>query len=186
MLIEIVPHNPGWALGFARVKADLRPCLPPRSQIHHIGSTAVPGLAAKDIIDVQVSVPDLDRFDDTALTSAGFRRRPPTTDHCPPGMSLPKVDLQKRLYRGDTPLRANVHLRETGRFNQRYPLLCRDYLHGHPLASAAYATIKHRLATHFPSNPDAYYDIKDPVFDLIMAAAEAWATASGWTIPPSD
>ena len=56
----------------------------------------------------------------------------------------------------------------------------------HPISAAAYATIKQNLAARFPDDQDAYYDIKDPVFDLIMAAAEPWAQATQWTIPASD
>ncbi len=186
MPIEIVAPNPEWPQAFARVKAALIPALPKGTAIHHIGSTAVAGLAAKEIIDVQVTVPALAHFDDTALSAAGFHRRPPALDHCPAGLILPQTALQKRLYRGETPHRSNVHLRQRGRFNQRYALLCRDYLRATPLAAAAYGTIKQQLAAHFSDDIDAYYDIKDPTFDLIMAAAEAWAKASDWAIPPPD
>ena len=186
MQIQILPANPRWPLAFARVKAELMPALPAGAQVHHIGSTAVPGLATKDIIDVQVTVARLADIDDTALTVAGFLCRRATTDHCPPGMTLPAPDLAKCLYASDHPHRAHIHFREQGRFNQRYPLLCRDYLRSHPLAAAACAAVKHHLVAHFPGDPDAYYAIKDPVFDLIMTGAEAWAQTSRWTAPSSD
>lgn len=186
MPIVIVPPRPDWPQTFARIKAAVMPALPPGAQVHHIGSTAVAGLAAKDIIDVQVTVTALTDIDDAALATCGLTLRRPTMDHCPPGMTLPAADLAKRLFAADQPHRANIHFREQGRFNQRYPLLCRDYLRAHPLTAAAYATIKHHLAARFPNDIDAYYDIKDPVFDLIMAAAEPWALTTGWTPPPGD
>lgn len=186
MQIVIVPANPLWPQAFARVKAALLPALPPVAQVHHIGSTAVPGLPAKDIIDLQVTVTSLADIDDAALATQGFRARRHTTDHTPPGLTLAPADLAKRLFRGDQPHHAHVHFREQGRFNQRYALLCRDYLRSHPLAAAAYATIKQHLAARFPNDVEAYYDIKDPVFDLIMASAEAWAAHTGWTLPPGD
>ena len=55
-----------------------------------------------------------------------------------------------------------------------------------PHAAASYALIKRELAARHADDVDAYYAVKDPVCDLIMAAAEPWALASGWTLPPSD
>ena len=81
---------------------------------------------------------------------------------------------------------ANLHIRARDRFNQRYPLLCRDYLRAHPDAAAAYAEIKRQLARRFADDADAYYDIKDPVFDVIMAGAREWAERTAWQEPASD
>nr|WP_259664542.1 GrpB family protein [Rhizobium binae] len=47
-----------------------------------------------------------------------------------------------------------MHIREKGRFNQRYSLLCRDFLRAHPIAASAYALIKQRLAQRFPDDVD--------------------------------
>ncbi|MEO8241707.1 MAG: GrpB family protein [bacterium] len=185
MLIQIRPPRASWPADFGRVKTALLPVLPSGAIVHHIGSTAVPGLAAKDIIDIQVTLARLTDLDATALTGAGFERASPTRDHQPPGMKLAAVDLAKQMFRAALPV-ANIHIRVHGRFNQRYPLLCRDYLRAHPLAAAAYGAIKQNLATRFPNDAEAYYDIKDPVFDLIMVGAEAWAAATGWTLPPGD
>lgn len=96
-------------------------------------------------------------------------------DHCPPGQNLEPLELRKLFFKqieGGRP--ANLHIREFGRFNQKYPLLCRDYLRAHPLAAAAYAEIKMQLAKRFADDVDSYYDIKDPVFDLIMEGAKDW------------
>ena len=185
MQIVISPPNPTWPATFQRLKSTLLPLLPASAQIHHIGSTAVPNLSAKDIIDIQITLPHLSDLNHQPLTAAGLTRRPPTRDHMPPGLTLPPYDLAKILYRCDAPA-AHIHIREQGRFNQRYPLLCRDYLRAHPLAAAAYATIKQGLAARFPDDAEAYYDIKDPVFDLIMVAAEAWAQRTAWTLPLAD
>ena len=186
MPIVIVPADPNWPQAFAGIKAALTPALPAGAVVHHIGSTAVPGLAAKDIIDLQVTVASLTQIDTTALAAAGFNLRAPTSDHCPPGMTLPPSDLCKRLFGTNQPHAAHVHFRELGRFNQRYPLLCRDYLRAHSPAAAAYAVIKHNLAARFPDDIEAYYAIKDPVFDLIMVGAAAWAERIAWTAPPGD
>ncbi len=181
-MIEIVPYREAWPSTFAGIAARLREAAP-AAAIHHIGSTSVPGLAAKDIIDVQVTVSDLGAA--PALEAAGFLKTPHVTDHCPPGFSLPPEQLRKRLYKLESPA-ANVHVREAGRFNQRYPLLCRDYLRAHRAAADAYGAIKRNLARIVGDDVEAYYDVKDPVFDLLMAGAEDWAAATAWSLPPSD
>lgn len=186
MLIQIVAPNPSWPDAFARIRTVLLPALPTQVLIHQIGSTAVPGLVAKDVIDIQVTVPKLAAFEPDRLARAGFERRPPTADHCPPGQTLPAPELAKVMFRATRPVLAHIDIREAGRFNQRYALLCRDDLRAHTLAAAAYGAIKLNLALRFPNDIQAYYAIKDPVFDLLMAGAEAWAAASNWTEPGPD
>ncbi len=186
MSIEILPPRHSWGDDFAGLKQALLRAVPSGAAIHHIGSTAVPGLAAKDIIDIQVSVDALDRIDINAFVREGFNHRPSiATDHSPPGLHLTEADLRKLFFKS-AGRPANIHIREKGRFNQRYPLLCRDFLRAHPVATAAYALIKQRLAGFFPDNADAYYDIKDPVFDIIMDGAYDWAKLTGWNEPPGD
>lgn len=186
-LIDICPPDPTWPAQFQALKASLLPALPAGAVIHHIGSTAVPDLPAKDIIDIQVTLDDLATADIASITAAGFATRPgaPRTDHCPPGLDLPPEQLAKLFFKS-TGRPANLHIRQAGRFNQRYPLLCRDYLRSHFGAAQAYAQVKQQLAQRFPDDVDAYYDIKDPVFDIIMAGANDWAGFVGWTPPPGD
>jgi GrpB-like predicted nucleotidyltransferase (UPF0157 family) len=138
------------------------------------------------VIDVQVTDAS---FEDLApiFARAGFKLLEGyTQDHQPPGISLPDIELEKRLFNPTSGRRANVHVRIQGRFNQRYPLLCRDYLRQHPGAASAYAEIKRQLARHFPNDVEAYYDVKDPVFDLIMVGAEDWARSTNWEPGASD
>lgn len=186
-MIEIVPYRAEWPHEFARLGATIREAVGDHAMaIHHIGSTSVPSLDAKDIIDIQLTVADLDAPIRASLEEARFWMVDRTvTDHLPPGMTLESSELDKRLY-GYRGRRVNLHVRQAGRFNQRYPLLCRDYLRTHPLAAQAYREIKRQLARRFPEDMEAYYDIKDPVFDVIMAGAEEWATFTSWSPPPSD
>jgi GrpB-like predicted nucleotidyltransferase (UPF0157 family) len=185
-MIVIVPYKPEWPSEFAAIAARIRAVAGDSIvAIHHIGSTSVPGLAAKDIIDTQITVTDIATADRLPLPAAGFKLFPYRTDHCPPGMTLPPEQLEKCYFK-DEALPAHVHVRVQGRFNQRYPLLCRDYLRTHPGAANAYGAIKIALARLHPDDQDAYYDVKDPVFDVIMAGAEDWARYTGWTVPPGD
>ena len=184
-MIEIVPYKDSWPQDFGEIGSSLRAVLGDAAlAIHHIGSTSVPGLAAKDVIDVQVTLSSLEDSLRFRLEGAGFVWREIANDHCPPGMNLEPQELEKRY--AQLPKRANIHLRVQGRFNQRYALLCRDYLRSHPMAANAYAEIKRQLARKFPEDADSYYDIKDPVFDVLMAGAEDWARFTDWQPGPSD
>jgi GrpB-like predicted nucleotidyltransferase (UPF0157 family) len=190
-MIEIVDCKPSWAAEFLEIGSKIRATLGARAlAIHHIGSTSVPNLAAKDVIDVQITVVKLEeQVLKPTLEQAGFVWREGVIhDHRPPGMTLPDSELEKHFVAWESGgiRRANIHIRVEGRFNQRYALLCRDYLRSHPMARDAYAQIKQQLARYFPENVDAYYDIKDPVFDVIMVGANEWASFTSWQPTPSE
>jgi GrpB-like predicted nucleotidyltransferase (UPF0157 family) len=182
--IEILPHQVRWLEEFRKIGSRLRGALGDAAlRIDHIGSTSVAGLAAKDIIDVQITVSNLDHLEGLGLTW----REGVMSDHTPPGMTLPSADLEKRYAQARAPQRvAHVHIRVEERFNQRYALLCRDYLRAHDGTRDAYAEVKRQLARYFPDDVDAYYDIKDPAFDLFMTGAWEWAKFVGWQPDVSD
>jgi GrpB-like predicted nucleotidyltransferase (UPF0157 family) len=187
-LIEIVPYDPTWPEQFEQVAAPLRAALGDGAvRIDHIGSTSVPGLAAKDVIDIQVTVADLDAAREpviTALTALGYQHLDWISgDHIPPSYDDTPEEWRKLIFRGPAgQRRVNLHVREAGRANQRYALLFRDYLRADPLAAGAYVQIKLALARLHPNDQDAYYDVKDPVCDIIMAAAERWAMLTDHTL----
>jgi GrpB-like predicted nucleotidyltransferase (UPF0157 family) len=188
--VEIVPYDPGWPAEFRPIGARLREAAGELAlRIDHVGSTAVPGLAAKDVIDVQITASALEPGGplETALAARGFQRRADIDrDHDPPGVTWTPGDWEKWLLEGPADLRpANVHVRVDGRPNQRYALLFRDYLLENPITAAAYAELKRRLAAIAPTRAD-YADAKDPACDLIMGAAEEWADLTGWRPGPSD
>ena len=91
------------------------------------------------------------------------------------------AEWEKRYYQpppGQRP--THMHVRILGRANQRYPILFRDYLRSHPSAAGGYAAFKRCLASYFPEDRLSYTLIKDPVCDVIMAAAEEWSQATQW------
>ncbi|MCU1387373.1 MAG: hypothetical protein JWL72_711 [Ilumatobacteraceae bacterium] len=188
--IEIVAPRAEWADEFVEIATYLRALLERAgvvvAEIEHIGSTAVPGLAAKDVIDIQIGITELDDARlATAMSRGGYSWRDDIrVDHEPPGMTIAPKQLEKRFAgQGDGSRRMNIHFRVPGRFNHRYALLCRDYLRTHRAAADAYGEVKRNLARLFPDDVDAYYAVKDPVFDVIMAGAEDWAAATGWCPP---
>jgi GrpB-like predicted nucleotidyltransferase (UPF0157 family) len=182
-LILIEPYSDAWPERFGELAGRIRAALGDRAlRIDHIGSTAVPGLGAKPVIDVQVTVDDL--ADADPLLAAGFEEQVGFEDHRPPGAGGPEADWRKRFF-NPAAGRANVHVRVQGRANQRYALLFRDYLRAHADAARAYEELKRGLARHVP-DIGVYTDVKDPACDLIAIAAEAWAAATGWEPGPSD
>ncbi len=187
-MITIVDYQPTWTTEFAAIAATLRRGLGDLAlRIDHIGSTSVPGLAAKNIIDVQITVAGLDPQVLALLTALGYTRAPGIwNDHRPPSSQGPDSDWEKWFMREPAGQRlTNTHVRIQGRPNQRYPLLFRDYLRTHGATAAAYAELKRRLAREL-ADSTTYPDVKDPAVDLIFFAAEDWAAATGWQMGPPD
>lgn len=187
-MIEIVEYRLDWPGEFARIAAQLKQTLGELAhRIDHIGSTAVPGLAAKDRIDIQISVAALNDEVKQRLESLGYIHASQiTADHQPPGDSSLAEHWQKWFFRAPPAQRpTNTHVRVAGLRNQRYALLFRDYLRAHPATAAAYGELKRRLAREL-RDPESYPDVKDPAVDLIYLAAEAWAAQTGWQLVSSD
>ena len=186
MRVVVVPYDPAWPDRASALIAGLREVLGPRAlRIEHIGSTAIPGMAAKDVIDLQVSVADLEsaaRDFDAPLGAQGFQRVPYEHDHVPAGLGDDPARWVKRLWsrRGHAAGDVNLHVRLAGSPNERVALLFRDWLRAHPAAVLAYAAFKRGLADAVP-DLGAYTDVKDPVVDLVIAAAEPWASETGWS-----
>ena len=138
--VAIVPYRPPWPES-ARVLIEvLRAALHPMARrIEHIGRTAIPGMAAKDILDIQVSVADLKDVDeafDPPLFALGFERSPYRFDHVPAGGAHEPTRWEKRLWsrRGHVDGAVNLHTRIEGSPNERLALLFRDWFRAHPEA----------------------------------------------------
>jgi GrpB-like predicted nucleotidyltransferase (UPF0157 family) len=174
----VADYDPAWPGRFAALAAGLRTALGPVAErIDHIGSTAVPGLAAKPVIDIQVSVAALEPVTPfrRPLERLGYVYRADNTERT------------KRYFREPpgTP-RTHVHVRRTGSFSQQFPLLLRDYLRSHPQAAAEYQAVKLRLAARYPADRHAYADAKVPYFWDLIRRADEWAQQAGWTPGPGD
>lgn len=187
-MVTIHPYQTDWPLSFQEIAATLRSVLGHSAlRIDHIGSTAVPGLAGKNRIDIQITVAALsDQLLSDMMALGLSRYKGLIHDHIPPGANNADHEWEKWLFvqRGG-PCDANIHIRIQGRLNQRYPLLFRDYLRCHPATANAYAELKRRLVANLV-DPDTYPDVKDPAVDLIYLAVEEWATATGWVLAETD
>jgi GrpB-like predicted nucleotidyltransferase (UPF0157 family) len=149
--IEILEPQSRWPAEFAAAAARLRQALGPLAlAINHIGSTSVPGLHAKDVIDIQIGVAALDPAGplQAAIEAAGYRLRDNIWfDHVPGGDDPDPERWAKRMggaAEGDR--RTHIHIRVRGRPNERYALLFRDFLRATPAAATTYGLIKRELA----------------------------------------
>ena len=175
---RVVPWDPAWPGLFRELGARLRRELGALAlRIDHIGSTAVPGLDAKPIVDVQVSV--------ASLEPAGAYR--PALERAGLVWRADNPERTKRYFRerpGER--RTHVHVRRAGSFSEQLALLFRDYLRADPAWAARYAAEKHRLAHLLTSDRKAYVEGKEPFVWETVRRADGWAQATGWEPGPSD
>jgi dephospho-CoA kinase len=177
-----------WLVDYADLATRLGAALASLAvRIDHIGSTSVPELPAKDVIDLQVIVGQLDReLIMRTLGEAGFEQRVGDwnfRDHIPAGWSGDPELWQKLVFGPPRDVRpCNVHVRVLGQPNERYALLFRDFLRADDAARVAWGRFKVELA-RTTKNLSDYGAVKDPATDLLMAAAERWATDVAWTHP---
>jgi GrpB-like predicted nucleotidyltransferase (UPF0157 family) len=186
--IVVIPYTEAWADEFNTLGTRLRSILQNEAlRIDHIGSTSVPGLAAKDIIDIQVTVADLDNmasFIDRMCQEGFVHREKNLSDEF-----VGEIDpgqLRKRYFReADGDRSVHIHVRQDGLLNQRYPILFRDFLRSNATVRAGYEQIKLRLAEIFPESIEGYLYIKDPLMDIIFEGATVWARETDWR-PDAD
>ncbi len=182
---SVVSHRPDWGRRADALIASLRGAFGDRaSRLDHIGSTAIPCMPAKEVIDIQVSAEHLEevaRACDSPLADLGFSRSPYEYDHVPAGRGDDPADWEKRLWvrRSSVGDDANLHLRRPGSPNERLALLFCDWFRAHPEAVPSYGGFKVALAASVP-DLDVYTDVKDPVVDLVIVVAEWWAASTGW------
>jgi GrpB-like predicted nucleotidyltransferase (UPF0157 family) len=137
----------------------------------------VPGLAAKPIIDIQISVADLEPL-------AAYRQ---------------PLERLGYVYRADNPertkryfreppgrRRTHLHVRRAGSFSEQWALLFRDYLRFHPEVIAEYEAVKRRLASRFRDDRRGYTNAKVPFLWEVIRRADDWAQVRGWLPGPSD
>lgn len=170
--IHIEPYDARWPERFAAEAHVIGQTVGPwiTGGIHHVGSTAVPGLAAKPVIDIMVGVADLES-------------------------SRPCIDLLTPLAYHYWPYRAEVmhwfckphpshrthhlHLVPTGSPRYLKVLAFRDYLRTHPNALADYEALKRNLAHRYPHDREAYTEGKTDLIGRLTDAARAWAVGNG-------
>lgn len=176
--VIIVPYQPEWPARFAELGAALRQALGETAlRVDHIGSTSIPGLAAKPIIDVQISVASFEPLDAyrIPMESLGLV------------FHADNPDLTKRYFH-ERPgsRRTHFHVRRAGSWAEQLGLLFRDYLRVHQDDAQRYAELKYHLTARYRDDRVAYMDGKAPLIWEIVAHAHVWSQAIGWEPGPSD
>jgi GrpB-like predicted nucleotidyltransferase (UPF0157 family) len=168
--IEISPYDPRWVADFEAERARLEAALGALAhRIDHHGSTAVPGLAAKPIIDIQISVNRLRPLElyKVPLVRMGYVHVPHADDDFCPFFHRP----------AGWPHSHHVHLVTAGGAEERRTLAFRDYLRDHPTAAREYEALKRELAsradTAQPGFQDAYAAAKGGFVERIVGLALA-------------
>jgi GrpB-like predicted nucleotidyltransferase (UPF0157 family) len=155
--VAIVPYDARWPARFREERAHLLSCLPADlvRRVEHFGSTAVPGLAAKPIVDMLIEVADLEatrRRIVPILESQGYEYlwRPTHGDDGPPFYAW---FIKRDARTGERT--HHIHMVEA-HFEHWESLLFRDYLIAHPDVAREYAALKLRLAAAHPNDRIAY------------------------------
>ena len=172
--LVVVGYDPAWPLTYERWRQRMAAALGRTAiRIEHVGSTSVPGLAAKPIVDMQVSVADLG--DEPCYV--------PQLQAV--GLVLRSRDELHRYFRppAGQPREVHVHVCAAGGRWERDHLLFRDYLRAHPAACRRYAEAKRTIVLRWSDDGWAYTEAKTGVVLDILEQAEDWATATNWAPP---
>jgi GrpB-like predicted nucleotidyltransferase (UPF0157 family) len=171
--IEVIDYDPTWSIQFEAWRDRLVPVLGANLvRIEHVGSTSVPGLAAKPIVDIQLSMANVQ--DESTYVPAIEAL----------GVALRSRDSDHRYFRpaGDLKRVVQIHVCQAGSPWERTHVLFRDYLRSHPEAAQSYADLKRASAGRYPEDRIAYNESKtDFILDQIERAEE-WAAQTSWTL----
>lgn len=172
--IVVADYDPAWPQRYAWWQSRIATALGAVALgIEHVGSTSVPGLAAKPIVDIQVSVADLG---DEARYAGQLEGA---------GLVLRSRDGLHRYFRppAHEPRELHVHVCAAGGLWERDHLLFRDYLRSDPAACRRYADAKRANVRRWSDDGWAYTEAKTGVILDILEQAGAWAKATGWSPP---
>jgi GrpB-like predicted nucleotidyltransferase (UPF0157 family) len=167
--IVVEPYSSTWQAIFQEHRRRINDALGTVARrVDHIGSTAVTGLAGKPIIDIQVSVLDVEKEESylAPLAAAGYRLRVREPGH--------------RMFR--TPeLHVHIHVCDTGGGWERRHLLLRDWLRHSADDRNAYAKLKTDLQKQGWETMNHYAEAKTALISEMLVRAEAWAASTGWS-----
>jgi GrpB-like predicted nucleotidyltransferase (UPF0157 family) len=173
--VIIVPYNPEWPAWFAQIKTFVETALVSVAHtIEHVGSTSIPGMMAKPIIDTDIIVdrPVFPTVKDR-LAEIGYLHQGDL------GLSDREAFTLIDPHTIDVLPTHHLYVCITGACELRKHLLFRDYLRTHDSDAQAYATLKSRLADQFGDDREGYTEAKSEFIMGIMRKAEQWADQPG-------
>ncbi len=170
--VYLLPHDPQWAEEYARESARVLAAIGDIAvTVHHIGSTAIPGISAKPIIDMLAVVTDVGLLDERSQKLAGLGYEV-MGEFGIPG---------RRYFRKDNAegIRTHhIHAFAEGSTEIDRHLVFRDYLRGHREDAERYDHLKQELARQFPLDIGRYTDGKDDLIREIDARAAQWRASA--------
>jgi GrpB-like predicted nucleotidyltransferase (UPF0157 family) len=180
--LAVVAYDRLWPGDFAVLARRVEGALGPMAvRVSHVGSTSVPGLAAKDCIDVQVEVLALDEdLISGCFAAIGFRLRPEPWNRVEPTPGGPCPKLVFAQPEGDRA--SNIHVVEAASEAARRKLLFRDFLRANDTARDAWSDFKQRLAA-MAGDIYQYGQAKAGPTEIVLIAAECWARQTQWAPP---
>jgi GrpB-like predicted nucleotidyltransferase (UPF0157 family) len=166
--VEVVPHDPKWRDAFEIESKSVADALGENVvTIHHIGSTAIPNIYAKPIIDLLVEVKNITDVDGQSSTmeSLGYEVMGE--------FGIPDRRYFRKNNREGTRTH-QIHIFETSSVQVERHLAFRDYMMAHPEDAQRYSELKRRLAREYPTNIDRYMDGKDGFIQEMDRKAAEW------------
>ena len=162
-----MPHSPGWAAEFRAEARRLSDALGDEVvAVHHVGSTAIPGISAKPIIDILLEMREVERLDDLGPEMSGLGYEARGEFGIPGRRFFVKTTDGRRTH--------HIHAFATGTPELERHLAFRDYMISHPENARAYGRLKEGLAREFPTDIEAYMDGKDAFIKEMEREALAW------------
>jgi GrpB-like predicted nucleotidyltransferase (UPF0157 family) len=177
--IVLVPHDPAWAVMFCDEATRIAPAFGRTlCRIEHIGSTAIPGIKAKPLIDLLAIVRDIREVDrlTARFVALGYDARGDL------GITGRRLFTKRDFY---TPTH-NVHCYQEGDPEIGYRLKFADYLRAHPPRAAEYSLLKESLAQKFPKDITSYVRGKTSFVKETLRLADAWQRQHQPATPPLD
>ncbi|BDM82044.1 GrpB family protein [Acaryochloris marina] len=176
--VEVVPHNPAWKIIFQTEASLVKEALGETVMaVHHIGSTAIPGIHAKPIIDLLVEVQCMTQVDarSSSMEQLGYE-------------VMGEFGISGRRFfrknnRNDVRTH-HIHLFNHSSAQVKRHLAFRDYMIAHPTDAKQYSDLKRQLAHQYPTNIDGYMDGKDSFIKAIDVKAGQWNALQ--TVPQSE
>ena len=171
--VRLVPYDKAWDTFFEETKAKLSPIFGTNLiEFEHIGSTSisVPGIVAKPILDVNITVRDISAIPVQAMEQRGYIYKGE--------FGIPGRFFFVKYIEGDIALH-HVHCYPDGHQNHLDNITFRDYLRSHPESVLEYGELKQRLASVFPVNRANYTAAKSDFVRKVLALARTEAKADG-------
>jgi GrpB-like predicted nucleotidyltransferase (UPF0157 family) len=166
--VEVVPHNPQWRDAFEAEAKQVAAALGENVvATHHIGSTAIPDIYAKPVVDLLVEVRDITEVDgrSSAMESLGYEVM---GEYGIPGRRYFRKDSREGIRTH------NIHAFEAGSAEVERHLAFRDYMIAHPGDAQRYSELKRKLAEEHPRSMDGYMDGKDGFIKEMDRRAAQW------------